>query len=53
MELRAACIALRDPAALTVFDNVYAEPNTTIDRERDHYARYLAMFGDSGEGEVR
>ena len=53
MELRAACIALRDPAALTVFDNVYAEPNSTIDRERDHYARYLAMFGDSGEGQVR
>lgn len=53
MELRAACIALRDPAALTVFDNVYAESNSTIDRERDHYARYLALFGDSGEGEVR
>ncbi|WP_420813411.1 pyruvate dehydrogenase (acetyl-transferring) E1 component subunit alpha [Leifsonia flava] len=46
MELRTACIALRDPAALTVFDNVYAEPNSTIDRERDQYTRYLAMFDD-------
>ncbi|MEL4318769.1 pyruvate dehydrogenase (acetyl-transferring) E1 component subunit alpha [Leifsonia sp. YIM 134122] len=50
MELRAACIALRDPAALTVFDNVYAEPNSTIDRERDQYTRYLAMF-DDGESD--
>ncbi|MET0726157.1 MAG: pyruvate dehydrogenase (acetyl-transferring) E1 component subunit alpha [Leifsonia sp.] len=49
-ELRAACIALRDPAAMSLFDNVYAEPNTTIDRERDHYARYLALFT---EGEDR
>ncbi|WP_082513572.1 MULTISPECIES: pyruvate dehydrogenase (acetyl-transferring) E1 component subunit alpha [unclassified Leifsonia] len=51
MELRSACIALRDPAALTVFDNVYAEPNTTIDRERDQYTRYLAMF-DDGEADA-
>ena len=31
---------------MTVFDNVYAEPNSHVARQRDHYARYLAMFDD-------
>ena len=31
---------------MTVFDNVYAEPNSHLARQRDHYARYLAMFDD-------
>jgi len=53
-DLRAAITTLADPEPLTVFDHVYAEPNSHIDRQRDHYARYLAMFDDAGaEGGVR
>ncbi|MFJ3391921.1 pyruvate dehydrogenase (acetyl-transferring) E1 component subunit alpha [Leifsonia aquatica] len=43
-EMRAGCLALRDPEPLTVFDNVYAEPHTGIARQRDHYSRYLRTF---------
>jgi pyruvate dehydrogenase E1 component alpha subunit len=52
-ELRAAITTLADPAPLTVFDHVYAEPNTQLDRQRERYARYLAMFpeDDAAEGE--
>ncbi len=44
VELRAACIGLDDPEPLSVFDNVYAEPNAQLDRQRDNYARYLEGF---------
>ncbi|WP_350347027.1 pyruvate dehydrogenase (acetyl-transferring) E1 component subunit alpha [Agromyces sp. G08B096] len=43
-ELRAAITSLPDPAALTVFDYVYAEPNTHLERQRDRYRRYLELF---------
>ncbi|MEJ3403384.1 pyruvate dehydrogenase (acetyl-transferring) E1 component subunit alpha [Rathayibacter sp. YIM 133350] len=43
-ELRAATLALADPEPLTLFDNVYAEPNSMIERQRDQLERYLAMF---------
>ncbi|MFF2052362.1 pyruvate dehydrogenase (acetyl-transferring) E1 component subunit alpha [Leifsonia sp. NPDC058194] len=43
-EMRAGCLALRDPDPLTVFDNVYAEPHTGLARQRDHYSRYLRTF---------
>jgi 2-oxoisovalerate dehydrogenase E1 component alpha subunit len=43
-ELRAACIGIPDPEPMSVFDHVYTEPNTHLERQRDHYARYLAMF---------
>jgi pyruvate dehydrogenase E1 component alpha subunit len=56
-ELRAAITTIPDPEAMTVFDHVYAEPNTHLARQRDHYARYLAMFDEdaaaSGEGAAR
>jgi len=32
-----------------VFDHVYAEPNTHLARQRDHYARYLAMFDEASD----
>jgi pyruvate dehydrogenase E1 component alpha subunit len=47
-ELRAALTTIADPEAMTVFDHVYAEPNSHLDRQREHYARYLAMFDDGG-----
>jgi pyruvate dehydrogenase E1 component alpha subunit len=45
-ELRAGCVALVDPPALTVFDHVYAEPHTLVEHERADYARYLEGFAD-------
>ena len=36
-ELRAACIGIPDPEPMSVFDHVYAEPNTHLERQRDHY----------------
>jgi len=46
-ELRRACLALPEPAALTVFDNVYAEPHAGLDRQRREYSAYLDMFDGS------
>ncbi|KJR07802.1 MULTISPECIES: pyruvate dehydrogenase (acetyl-transferring) E1 component subunit alpha [Gordonia] len=40
-ELRRGCLALDDPPALSIFDDVYAEPHPLIDAERREYAAYL------------
>jgi 2-oxoisovalerate dehydrogenase E1 component alpha subunit len=47
-ELRRACLALPQPEPLTVFDHVYVEPHSWIERQKSQYAAYLAMY----EGEV-
>jgi pyruvate dehydrogenase E1 component alpha subunit len=46
-ELRAAVTTIPDPEPMSVFDHVYAEPNSHLARQRDHYGRYLAMFDDT------
>ncbi|MFC5791342.1 pyruvate dehydrogenase (acetyl-transferring) E1 component subunit alpha [Agromyces tardus] len=46
-ELRAGLVSIPDPEPMSAFDHVYAEPNSHLDRQRDHYARYLAMFDDA------
>ena len=46
--LRAACLALPDPAPLSLFDNVYAGPHAIVDAERAEYAAYLAGFDEAG-----
>jgi len=46
-ELRAGLTSIPDPEPMSVFDHVYAEPNSHLDRQRDHFARYLAMFDDA------
>ena len=33
-----------DPDPLTIFENVYAEPNPLLESERDQYAAYLESF---------
>ena len=43
-ELRAVTIALPDPAPLSVFDHVYAEPHSALEREREQYRVYLEQF---------
>jgi pyruvate dehydrogenase E1 component alpha subunit len=41
---RAGCLALEDPAPLSVFDNVYAEPHSGLERQKSQYAAYLKGF---------
>jgi 2-oxoisovalerate dehydrogenase E1 component alpha subunit len=41
---RAACIALEDPEPLTIFDNVYAEPHSGLERQKREYAAYLSYI---------
>ena len=45
-EMRTGCTTMPDPEPLDVFKNVYSTPNSWLDRQQDHYARYLATFGD-------
>jgi 2-oxoisovalerate dehydrogenase E1 component alpha subunit len=45
-EMRTGCTSMPDPEPLDVFKNVYSTPNSWLDRQQDHYARYLATFGD-------
>jgi pyruvate dehydrogenase E1 component alpha subunit len=47
-ELREQCIALPDPQPLSIFDHVYAEPNSQVDAERAAFSRYLESF-DGGQ----
>ncbi|WP_395243476.1 pyruvate dehydrogenase (acetyl-transferring) E1 component subunit alpha [Agromyces sp. MMS24-K17] len=48
-ELRAAATGLADPAPMSVFDHVYAEPNSHVERQRERYGRYLAMYDDAAD----
>jgi pyruvate dehydrogenase E1 component alpha subunit len=48
-ELRAGCIGLSDPAPLSVFDNVFTEPDPWIERQKSQYAAYLAGFVNEGQ----
>lgn len=45
-EMRAACLGMVTRPPLAVFDGVYAEPHSGLQRQRDEYAAYLATFGD-------
>ncbi|MFJ5861473.1 pyruvate dehydrogenase (acetyl-transferring) E1 component subunit alpha [Pseudarthrobacter sp. NPDC092439] len=45
-EMRSGCITMPDPEPLDVFKHVYSTPHSWLDRQQDHYARYLASFGD-------
>lgn len=46
--VRAGVISMPEPEALDVFKHVYAEPNPWLDRQEDHYRRYLDQFDHSG-----
>lgn len=45
-EMRMGCTTMPDPEPLDVFRHVYSTPNSWLDRQQEHYARYLASFGD-------
>jgi pyruvate dehydrogenase E1 component alpha subunit len=42
--VRQACLEMPDPEPLSIFENVYAEPNTLLEAEREQYAAYLGSF---------
>jgi pyruvate dehydrogenase E1 component alpha subunit len=42
--IRQACVEMPDPAPLSMFDNVYAEPTALLREEREQYAAYLDSF---------
>jgi 2-oxoisovalerate dehydrogenase E1 component alpha subunit len=42
--IRKACLEMPDPDPLTIFENVYVEPNALLESERDQYAAYLDTF---------
>ncbi|NUS72926.1 MAG: pyruvate dehydrogenase (acetyl-transferring) E1 component subunit alpha [Corynebacteriales bacterium] len=46
---RTACLALPDPAPLSLFDNVYANGSPPLERQRDEFAAYLDSFADTEE----
>ena len=50
-ELRAGITAIPDPEPMSVFDHVYAEPNSHLERQKDRFGRYLAMFDDEDGGD--
>ena len=43
-QIRQQCLAMPDPAPLAIFENVYAEPNSLLQSERDQFAAYLDSF---------
>jgi 2-oxoisovalerate dehydrogenase E1 component alpha subunit len=45
--IRKACLEMPDPSPLSIFDNVYAEPNALLEAERDQYAAYLETFEEA------
>ncbi|MBG6217416.1 pyruvate dehydrogenase E1 component alpha subunit [Arthrobacter sp. CAN_A6] len=45
-ELRAGCLGMAEPAPTDVFQHVYSAPNSWLDRQQDHYERYLLSFGN-------
>jgi 2-oxoisovalerate dehydrogenase E1 component alpha subunit len=44
--LRTACRAMPDPPPLSMFEHVYAGPQSILDAERDGFAAYLDSFAD-------
>ncbi len=48
-ELREGCLSMPEPAIADVFKHVYSTPNSSLDRQQDHYERYLASFSPSSQ----
>ncbi|QTF73534.1 pyruvate dehydrogenase (acetyl-transferring) E1 component subunit alpha [Arthrobacter woluwensis] len=46
--VRAGVITMPEPEALDVFQHVYSEPNPWLERQEEHYRRYLDQFDHSG-----
>ncbi|MGN6199454.1 pyruvate dehydrogenase (acetyl-transferring) E1 component subunit alpha [Humibacter sp.] len=48
-ELRDGCLSLRARDPLTIFDDVYVQAPSALQRERDAYAAYLASFQNADD----
>ncbi|HEY4268377.1 MAG TPA: pyruvate dehydrogenase (acetyl-transferring) E1 component subunit alpha [Galbitalea sp.] len=46
-EFRAECIGMANPEPMTVFDNVFAEPHSALDRQKQQFAAYLSYVEGS------
>jgi 2-oxoisovalerate dehydrogenase E1 component alpha subunit len=46
-EFRAECIGMENPEPMSVFDNVFAEPHSAIERQKQQYAAYLSYVEGS------
>jgi len=42
--VRTACVAMPDPPPLAIFDNIYSEPSSQVEGEREQFAAYLDSF---------
>jgi 2-oxoisovalerate dehydrogenase E1 component alpha subunit len=42
--VRQGCLAMPDPQPLSIFENIYSEPNALLDAEREQFAAYLDTF---------
>ncbi|HEY3957733.1 MAG TPA: pyruvate dehydrogenase (acetyl-transferring) E1 component subunit alpha [Streptosporangiaceae bacterium] len=42
--VRKSCLEMPDPRPMAIFENVYAEPNSQLDRERAQFTAYLDSF---------
>ncbi|OZM72799.1 pyruvate dehydrogenase (acetyl-transferring) E1 component subunit alpha [Amycolatopsis antarctica] len=49
-ELRDYCFNMPDPPPSRIFDNVYAEGNPLLDKQREEYLSYLAGFAETAGG---
>jgi pyruvate dehydrogenase E1 component alpha subunit len=47
-KVRQGCLAMPDPEPLSIFDNIYSEPNALLDAEREQFEAYLDSF-EAGE----
>ncbi|GGF02818.1 pyruvate dehydrogenase (acetyl-transferring) E1 component subunit alpha [Mycetocola zhadangensis] len=43
-DMRAGCLSIAKPNPLSVFENVFAEPHSGLERQKSQYAAYLASF---------
>jgi pyruvate dehydrogenase E1 component alpha subunit len=49
-QIRRSCISMPDPKPMQIFENIYAEPHSLIDAEREQFAAYLSSFADEEDG---
>ncbi|HEX5494480.1 MAG TPA: pyruvate dehydrogenase (acetyl-transferring) E1 component subunit alpha [Mycobacteriales bacterium] len=47
--VRSGCLTLADPDPLSIFDNVYTDPDPALDGQRERFAEYLSSFEGGGQ----
>jgi pyruvate dehydrogenase E1 component alpha subunit len=45
-QVRRACVSMPDPRPTQIFENVYGEPHSLVEREREQFTAYLSSFAD-------